>query len=219
MLQNSSLAITAGSGLSGGGTPALGGSTTLAADLNHDATLTGSGGASALGLNLGTPNTWAGRQTFQGGTAGDGSGLTNLTLAAGAVVTTNLADQSVTAAKLAPGVAGTVAQVNTGAGLTGGPITTSGTISVPSGGIANSMLANPALTVSAGAGLNGGGSVALGGSTTLSIGNGAIANGMLQNSSLAITAGSGLSGGGTPALGGSTTLAADLNHDATLTGS
>lgn len=64
---------------------------------------------------------------------------------------------------------GTVTSVATGAGLTGGPITGSGTISIPSAGVTNPMLANSSLTVSAGTGLTGGGSVSLGGTTTLNI--------------------------------------------------
>src|ERR1019366_5697639 len=63
---------------------------------------------------------------------------------------------------------GTVTSVNTGAGLTGGPITTSGTISIPSAGVTNAMLANNSVTVTAGPGLSGGGTVALGGTITLS---------------------------------------------------
>ncbi len=71
------------------------------------------------------------------------------------------------------GGAGTVTSVASGAGLTGGPITSSGTLSIATGGVTNGMLANPSLTVAAGTDLtvNGGGSglVALGGSTTLSL--------------------------------------------------
>lgn len=63
--------------------------------------------------------------------------------------------------------AGTVTKVNSGAGLTGGPITTTGTLSIAAGGVTNAMLAHPSLTVTAGTGLSGGGAVALGGSTTL----------------------------------------------------
>jgi hypothetical protein len=98
MLANSSITVQAGSGLSGGGTVALGGTVTL--------TNTASGG--------------------------------------------------------------TVTSVGTGAGLTGGPITTTGTISIPAAGVTNSMLANPSITVKAGSGLSGGGTVALGGTVTLS---------------------------------------------------
>ncbi|HTZ95243.1 MAG TPA: tail fiber domain-containing protein [Terriglobales bacterium] len=64
---------------------------------------------------------------------------------------------------------GTVTSVGTGAGLTGGPITGTGSISIAPAGITNAMLANPSLTVTAGTGLTGGGTVALGGSTTLNI--------------------------------------------------
>src|SRR5580658_4923346 len=46
---------------------------------------------------------------------------------------------------------GTVTSVGSGSGLTGGPITGSGTLSIATAGVSNSMLANPSLTVSAGA--------------------------------------------------------------------
>ena len=65
--------------------------------------------------------------------------------------------------------AGTVTSVGSGAGLTGGPITTSGTLSIATGGVSNAMLANPSLTISPGTDLTGGGLVALGGSTTLNL--------------------------------------------------
>lgn len=64
---------------------------------------------------------------------------------------------------------GTVTSVGSGAGLTGGPITSSGTLSIANAGVSNSMLTNPSLTISPGTALTGGGSVALGGSTTLSL--------------------------------------------------
>ena len=64
---------------------------------------------------------------------------------------------------------GTVTSVGSGAGLTGGPITTSGTLSVPNSGITNAMLQNSSLTVNAGTALTGGGLVALGNSTTLNV--------------------------------------------------
>jgi hypothetical protein len=69
---------------------------------------------------------------------------------------------------------GTVTQVNTsgsvnGITLTGGPITTTGTVTLGGtlGSIANSQLSNSSVTVTAGTGLSGGGTVSLGGSTTL----------------------------------------------------
>jgi hypothetical protein len=64
---------------------------------------------------------------------------------------------------------GTVTSVGSGPGLTGGPITTSGTLSIATAGVSNSMLQNSAVTVTAGTGLTGGGSVALGSSTTVSV--------------------------------------------------
>jgi hypothetical protein len=126
---------------------------------------------------------------------------------------------------------GTVTSVATGAGLTGGPITASGTISIPSAGVTNAMLANNSVTVTAGSGLSGGGTVALGGTVTLnntgvtsvatgagltggpitgsgtiSIPSAGVSNAMLANNSITVTAGSGLSGGGTVALGGTVTI-------------
>ena len=65
--------------------------------------------------------------------------------------------------------AGTVTSVGSGAGLTGGPITGSGTLSIAGGGVSNSMLQNSSLTVNATSPLTGGGSVALGGSTSLGL--------------------------------------------------
>jgi hypothetical protein len=79
-------------------------------------------------------------------------------------------------------------------------------VAVANAGVTNSKLANPSLTVSAGSGLTGGGSVALGGSTTLSIATAGVTNSMLQNSSLTVATGAGLSGGGTVALGGTLSL-------------
>ena len=106
---------------------------------------------------------------------------------------------------------GTVTSVGTGAGLTGGPINgtnPSGTISIPTAGVSNSMLANSSLTVTAGSGLSGGGPISLGGNGTLNIAPNGVTNAMLANSSLTVgpTVGGGLTGGGSVSLGGSTTL-------------
>ena len=65
--------------------------------------------------------------------------------------------------------AGTVTSVGSGSGLTGGPITGSGTLSIASGGVSNAMLANSSLTVNPGTGLIGGGPVSLGGGTMLNV--------------------------------------------------
>jgi hypothetical protein len=65
--------------------------------------------------------------------------------------------------------AGTVTSVASGAGLTGGPITGGGALSIATGGVTTEMLATSSLTVKAGTDLTGGGAVALGGSTTLNL--------------------------------------------------
>jgi hypothetical protein len=96
--------------------------------------------------------------------------------------------------------------------------------------IPNAALVNNAVTVSAGTGMTGGGSVALGGTITLTnngvvgltngtgisitgtaggsftINASGVPNSALSNSSITVSAGTGMSGGGTPALGGTVTL-------------
>jgi len=62
-----------------------------------------------------------------------------------------------------------VTSVASGAGLAGGPITTSGTLGIATGGVTNAMLAHPSLTIMPGTDLMGGGVVPLGGATTLSV--------------------------------------------------
>ena len=64
---------------------------------------------------------------------------------------------------------GTVTSVGSGSGLAGGPITGSGVLSIATGGVSNAMLTHSSLTISPGADLMGGGTVALGGSTSLSL--------------------------------------------------
>ncbi|MGA9543019.1 MAG: hypothetical protein WBQ85_05600 [Candidatus Sulfotelmatobacter sp.] len=87
-------------------------------------------------------------------------------------------------------VAGTVTSISTGAGLTGGPITKTGTISIPAAGVTNSMLADSSIKVLAGSGLSGGGTVALGGTVTLT--NASPSSGGTVTS---ISTGAGLTGG------------------------
>ncbi len=67
------------------------------------------------------------------------------------------------------GSGGTVTSVASGAGLTGGPITGSGTLCSATAGVSNAMLANPSLTLTPGPGLTGGGPVALGAAATLNL--------------------------------------------------
>jgi hypothetical protein len=87
---------------------------------------------------------------------------------------------------------------------------------IAAGKVTNAKLQNSSLTVTAGTGLSGGGSVSLGGSTTLGIANGgvgttqlasgSVTNSKLQNSSLSVNPGTGLTGGGSISLGGLGTL-------------
>jgi hypothetical protein len=96
---------------------------------------------------------------------------------------------------------GTVTSVASGAGLTGGPITHSGTLSIATGGVTNAMLTHPSLTVTAGTGLSGGGAVALGSSVTLK--NAGV---------LSVGVGSGITttGGQNPTLGINTAVVPEL---------
>jgi hypothetical protein len=64
---------------------------------------------------------------------------------------------------------GTVTSVGSGAGLTGGPITGSGSLSIATGGVTNAMLANSSVAINPGTDLLGGGPVSLGGATSLSL--------------------------------------------------
>ncbi|AFH47898.1 Hypothetical protein IALB_0186 [Ignavibacterium album JCM 16511] len=67
----------------------------------------------------------------------------NLVAGSNATITPSGNDLTISAAG---GGGGTVTQVNTGAGLTGGPITTTGTISIANDGITNAMLQNNSVT-------------------------------------------------------------------------
>ncbi|HEX8814427.1 MAG TPA: hypothetical protein VF753_02910 [Terriglobales bacterium] len=129
---------------------------------------------------------------------------------------------------------GTVTSVASGAGLTGGPITKSGSLSIASGGVTNAMLQNPSLTVTANSPLSGGGSVALGGSTSLGL-KSCSSNQILEFTGGAwtcvaipvgtisgVTAGTGLTGGGSSGnvtLNIDTTKVPQLAANNTFTGS
>ena len=174
-LANNSLTVTAGSGLSGGGVVALGGSTTVAANLNHDTSLTGNGGAVSLGLNLGSTNTWNASQTINGGltVTGDmsaarlnvgtgntlsgsyatiGGGLVNSASAAEAVVAGGFSN-IVSATAAAATVSGGQQNTASGAGsvIGGGQGNTSGSyVSTIGGGYQNSAFGGNAATVAGG---------------------------------------------------------------------
>lgn len=83
------------------------------------------------------------------------------------------------------------------------------TTKIADGNVTNAKLANNSLTVTAGNGLTGGGTVSLGSSTNLAVVYGSTANTAVQgNTAITITAGTGLSGGSNITLGagGSSTL-------------
>jgi hypothetical protein len=82
-------------------------------------------------------------------------------------------------------------------------------LTVAAGPIPNAALANSSLTVTAGAGLAGGGSVSLGGSTSLNIANGGVTNAMLVNPSMTVD-------GTTCTLGGTCTPSAGGGGNPTL---
>jgi hypothetical protein len=100
--------------------------------------------------------------------------------------------------------------------IANGKVTTN---KIADGAVSNGKLQNSTLSVNAGTGLTGGGSVALGGSTSLAVADGGIGtnqladgsvtNAKLANPSFSITAGSGLTGGGSISLGGSSSLSVD----------
>jgi fibronectin-binding autotransporter adhesin len=137
---------------------------------------------------------------WQAEPTGNNSSNTNATLNLLYGVTDDIAETGLSIAKNGiitfapgqtfPGSSGTVTSVATGAGLTGGPITKTGTVSIATGGVTNAMLATPSITVKPGTGLSGGGTVALGGTITLT--NSAPSLGGTVTS---VATGTGLSGG------------------------
>ncbi len=149
-LQNSSVTINTGTGLSGGGNVALGGTLNLVNTApDQTVSITGAGINSVSGTypNFTVTGTEVdgsvsneGALTVGAGTASTSlinsntSGSTPVTLQAGSNVSLTESGNTITIASSNPG--GTVTQVNTGTGLTGGPITSSGTISMANVGTA-----------------------------------------------------------------------------------
>lgn len=70
----------------------------------------------------------------------------DVTLVAGTNITLTPSGNNITINAAGGGGGGTVTQINTGAGLTGGPITTTGTISIPNDGITSAMLQSNSVT-------------------------------------------------------------------------
>ena len=168
--------------------------------------------------------------TFTGGT-----GLTSLvgddqvtfSITAGGVSATELATGAVTTTKLG---AGAVTNAKLGADAVDGTKIADDAINsehIVDGAVDNVHLANSSVTVTAGDGLGGGGTVALGSSITVSanvddstleiatdtmrVKDAGITNAKLANSSVTVTAGDGLSGGGAVALGSSVSLAVGVD--------
>lgn len=78
------------------------------------------------------------------------SGIRTVTAGAGIAVSVSAGNLNITNTAPAPGVTGTVTQVNTGTGLTGGPITTTGTLSLaPVTTVSPGTYSNPTITVDA----------------------------------------------------------------------
>ncbi len=223
-LANSSVTVTAGAALSGGGSVALGSSVNLDVAVDD----------SSIEVNADALRVKA-------------LGITDAMLA-GSISNAKLANSSVTVtAGAALSGGGSVAlgsSVNLDVAVDGSSIEVNlDTLRVKAlgitdamlaGSISNAKLANSSVTVTAGAALTGGGAVALGSSVNLDVAvdgssievnadalrvkalgitdamlAGSISNAKLANSSVTVTAGSGLASGGAVSLGGSVSLTVD----------
>jgi len=152
MLVNSSLTVTASTGLIGGGSVSLGGSTSIALD-------------------------YAGTNNFiDSATDLEGAAIASTDTIIYHDATDNNVKKGLVSDLPFTNTLGTVTSVAVsganGITVSGSPITSSGTISLGLSNLANSVLANSSVTIGAGAGLINGGTVSLGGAITLDVGAG-----------------------------------------------
>lgn len=235
---------------SGSGTAVLGASTiktsgtSLTFDLNNaaDSTLnvTNSDATHKANLNVeGSGSFGAGLTVSAGGAAIAGnstitgilSGLTGLTVASGgASITGNTTItgtlSGLTGLTVASGGANISGGLTVGGTITFGGLNSAGVVhtdaagSLSTGKVANSDLANPSLTVTAGTGLTGGGLTALGGSTSLAVAYGSTVGTAVQgNTGISVTAGTGLTGGGSITLGAGGSVGVSLADTSVAAGS
>ncbi len=170
-LTNSSVTISpaSGSGLAGGGSVSLGGTlSSLAADIQHDSTLSGNGGSTALQLDLGNSNTWTAGQTFGAGATASGT-TDQPSLVVAQTSAANPANDVFDVTNPGGGTkyvaVGPTGDVTLSGALTASTLTGAVATSELTGTIANTQLTNSSVTISpaSGSGLAGGGSVSLGG--------------------------------------------------------
>ncbi len=189
-LTNSSVTVTASTGLSGGGAVALGGSTSIsmpnvgtANTYAYPSSLTTDAQGRLSSVTAGSAPAALPLSRANGGLGSDVSALSTGLLAQTASNTwavRSVAPGTGISVSNGDGVAGnpTVSVDSTVATLTGSQVLTNKTMSGASNtfsSIGNSSLTNSSLTVSAGTGLTGGGSVALGASTSLAVSYGTTA--------------------------------------------
>lgn len=222
-LANSSLTVSAGTNLSGGGSVALGSSTTL--NVVNNPTFTGlvtasNTNATALAVT-GAPAASATQSLFRLGNAivGGSANGTYLGINAGSGYTGNLLDLQVNnVRRLVVGADGSfsastdASQLDFSAdglrvsapNMTSVALYTGGGIDLSDNSFDTEFLINT-MPVRASGGLisNGGLNVTAG---TVTLPNGSVSNAYLANSSLTVTAGAGLTGGGSVSLGSSVSL-------------
>ena len=257
-LANSSVTVTAGSALTGGGAVALGASITLdvavddsTIEVNADALRVKDAGITNVKLANSSVTVTAGSALTGGGAVALGASVTLDVAVDGSTIEVDtdalrVKDLGITNAKLAGSIengklSNSSVTVTAGSALTGGGAVALGAsvtldvavddstievstdaLRVKDAGITNAKLTNSSVTVTAGSALTGGGAVALGASITLDVAvddstievnadalrvkDAGITNVKLANSSVTVTAGSALTGGGAVALGASVTL-------------